>query len=99
MAFAPAKMREREPAQRPPGDCMKVAIIHYWLVGMRGGEKVVEALCKLFPDADLFTHVYKPSAISDAIKRHRVQTSFVSRLPFATSRYPSYLPLMPLATE
>ena len=78
---------------------MKVAIIHYWLVGMRGGEKVVEALCKMFPDADLFTHVYKPAAISDAIKRHRVQTSFVSRLPFAASRYPSYLPFMPLATE
>lgn len=78
---------------------MKIAIVHYWLVGMRGGEKVVEALCRMFPDADLFTHVYKPSAISDAINAHRVQTSFVSRLPFATARYRSYLPFMPLATE
>lgn len=78
---------------------MKVAIVHYWLVGMRGGEKVVEALCRMFPDADLFTHVYKPEAMSDVIRSHSVRTSFVSRLPFAKSRYRSYLPFMPLATE
>ena len=33
---------------------MRVAIVHYWLVGMRGGEKVVEALCEMFPQADIF---------------------------------------------
>ncbi len=37
---------------------MRVAIVHYWLIGMRGGEKVVESLCKMFPNADVFTHVY-----------------------------------------
>jgi glycosyltransferase involved in cell wall biosynthesis len=66
---------------------------------MRGGEKVVEALCRMYPDADVFTHVYKPAAISPAITSHRVTTSFVSRLPFAVEKYRSYLPLMPLATE
>jgi len=37
---------------------MRVAIVHYWLVSMRGGEKVVEALCRIFPEADIFTHAY-----------------------------------------
>ena len=78
---------------------MKVAIVHYWLVGMRGGEKVLESLCRLFPDADIFTHVYNPAAISATIKAHRIQTSFIARLPFATRNYQSYLPLMPLALE
>jgi glycosyltransferase involved in cell wall biosynthesis len=78
---------------------MKVAIVHYWLVGMRGGEKVVEALCRMFPDADVFTHVYNPDAVSDVIRSHRIHTSFVARLPFAVNYYRSYLPFMPLATE
>ena len=44
---------------------MKVAIVHYWLVTMRGGEKVLEELCKLFPEADIYTNVYVPEKISD----------------------------------
>jgi len=43
---------------------MRTAIVHYWLLNMRGGEKVVEALCKLLPDADVFTLFYDPEAIS-----------------------------------
>jgi glycosyltransferase involved in cell wall biosynthesis len=78
---------------------MKVAIIHYWLVGMRGGEKVVESLCRLFPSADIFTHVYDPDAASETIKAHQIKTTFVGRLPFATKKYKSYLPLMPIALE
>lgn len=78
---------------------MKVAIIHYWLVGMRGGEKVIEALCRLYPQADIFTHVYVPEAVSETIRRHNVRTSFIQRLPRARSMYQRYLPLMPLALE
>lgn len=78
---------------------MKVAIVHYWLVGMRGGEKVVEALCEMFPDADVFTHVYDPNTISETIKRHQIRTTFVQRLPRAKRWYQRYLPLMPLALE
>ena len=89
--------RRRPPTN--PGDPMKIAIVHYWLVGMRGGEKVLESLCRLYPDADIFTHAYDPAAVSATIKAHKVQTSFISRLPFATRRYRSYLPLMPLALE
>lgn len=78
---------------------MKVAIVHYWLVGMRGGEKVVEALCEMFPDATVFTHVYDPRAISEVIRRHRVVTTFIDRLPRAKRWYQRYLPLMPMALE
>ena len=78
---------------------MRVAIVHYWLVGMRGGEKVVEELCDIFPQADVFTHVYKPSAISKRITSHEIKTTFINQLPFAQSQYQYYLPLMPLALE
>jgi glycosyltransferase involved in cell wall biosynthesis len=78
---------------------MKVAIIHYWLVGMRGGEKVLEALCDMFPQADIFTHVYVPDAVSKTIRQHRVSTTFINSLPCASRLYKRYLPLMPLALE
>lgn len=78
---------------------MKVAIIHYWLVGMRGGERVIEALCEMYPQADIFTHVYVPEAVSDRIRQHRVIPTFINSMPRAARMYKSYLPLMPLALE
>ena len=78
---------------------MKVAIVHYWLLSMRGGEKVVEELCRMFPDADVFTHVYDPEGVSETIRRHQVRTTFIARLPRARRWYQRYLPLMPLALE
>jgi len=78
---------------------VKVAIVHYWLINMRGGEKVLEALCELFPEADIYTHVYDPALISDKINKHCVTTTFIQQLPFATKAYQKYLPLMPLALE
>jgi glycosyltransferase involved in cell wall biosynthesis len=78
---------------------MRVAIIHYWLVGMRGGEKVVEALGEMYPQADIFTHVYLPEMISDKIKQHKIVPTFINSLPRAGRMYKTYLPLMPLALE
>ncbi len=78
---------------------LRVAIIHYWLVTMRGGERVVERLLHLFPDADIFTHVYDPSAVSDIIRARPVKTSFIQKLPGARRHYQKYLPLMPMALE
>jgi glycosyltransferase involved in cell wall biosynthesis len=78
---------------------VKVALVHDWLTGMRGGEKVLEVLCELFPNADLFTLLHRRGSVSATIERHRVTTSFVQRLPFAAARYRSYLPLFPLAIE
>ena len=66
---------------------------------MRGGEKVLENLLELFPQADLFTHVYVPEAVSPAIRKRRIRTSFIQKLPFAATQYQKYLPLMPLALE
>lgn len=78
---------------------MKVAIIHYWLVGMRGGEKVLEAFCRMFPNADIYTHVYNPDATSSTINAHPVRQTAIGRLPWAKRLYQSYLPLMPGALE
>ncbi len=78
---------------------MKVAIVHYWLFHMRGGEQVLEALCELYPDADIFTHVYDPRRVSETIRSHRVQTTFIQKMPFARQLYKQYLPLMPMALE
>jgi glycosyltransferase involved in cell wall biosynthesis len=78
---------------------MKVAIIHYWLVGMRGGEKVIEALCEMYPQADIFTHVYVPDMVSDRLRQHRIIPTFINALPRAAKMYKTYLPLMPLALE
>ena len=47
---------------------MRCAIVHYWLLGMRGGEKVVEALCRLLPNADIFTLFYDPEQVSPLIR-------------------------------
>jgi glycosyltransferase involved in cell wall biosynthesis len=75
---------------------MRCAIVHYWLLGMRGGEKVVEALCRLLPDADIFTLFYNPDRVSPTIRCHRVKASFLN--PFQRY-YRSLLPLMPMALE
>jgi len=78
---------------------VKVAIVHYWLTGMRGGEKVLEALCDMFPEADIYTHVYVPEAISAKLNKHTIKTTFIQKLPFSQKWYPYYLGLMPLALE
>lgn len=75
---------------------MRCAIVHYWLMKMRGGEKVVEALCRLLPGADIFTLFYDPEQISPVIRSHKVTTSFLNPL---RRSYRSLLPLMPLALE
>lgn len=66
---------------------------------MRGGERVLEALCELFPDADLFTLYHRRGSVSPRIERHRIRRSFIQRLPGADAHYRRYLPLFPLAIE
>lgn len=78
---------------------LRVAIVHYWLITRRGGERVVEALCDAFPQADLFTNVYDASAFGPTLGSHMVRTTFIDHLPFATTALDKYLPLMPLALE
>ena len=78
---------------------LRVALIHDWLTGMRGGEKALEVFCAMFPDADLFTLVYLPGTTSPTIERRRVKRSPIQWLPFAGRLYRQYLPLFPIAVE
>ena len=78
---------------------MKVALIHDWLTGMRGGERALLAFCEMFPDADLFTLVQVPGATDPIIERRRVRTSPIQYLPFPGRLYRHYLPLFPIAIE
>jgi glycosyltransferase involved in cell wall biosynthesis len=75
---------------------MRAAIIHYWLLNMRGGEKVLESLCRILPDADIFTLFYDPERVSPLIRSHRIQASFLNPLK---NHHRSLLPLMPIALE
>jgi glycosyltransferase involved in cell wall biosynthesis len=75
---------------------MRAAIVHYWLLNRRGGEKVVDALCKLLPHADIFTLFCDPATLSETIRSHRITTSFLNPL---RRHYRSLLPLMPMALE
>jgi glycosyltransferase involved in cell wall biosynthesis len=76
---------------------MRVALVHDWLTGMRGGERCLEVFCEIFPDADLFTLVHVPGAVSPVVERRRVIPSFLQRVPGATRSYRHYLPLFPAA--
>src|SRR5271167_3225034 len=75
---------------------MRVAIVHFWLLGMRGGESVVESLCRMLPEADIFTLFYDPSRISETIRSHKVTASYLNPL---RRHYRALLPLMPSALE
>jgi glycosyltransferase involved in cell wall biosynthesis len=75
----------------------RVALVHDWLTGLRGGERVLEQICLLYPDADIFTLIHVPGSCGEIIERHRIVTSFLDRLP--REQYRRYLPLFPLAVE
>jgi len=78
---------------------LKVALVHDWLTGMRGGEKCLEVLCELFPEADLYTLLHQKGKLSQNIESKSIRTSFVQHLPFGLKKYRHYLPLFPLAIE
>ena len=78
---------------------MRVAIVHDWLTAMRGGEKVLEVLCELHPDAPLYTLFLDRRRISDIIASHHIETSFIQGLPLAGRNHRLYLPFFPLAVE
>jgi glycosyltransferase involved in cell wall biosynthesis len=75
---------------------VRTALVHYWLTGNRGGEKVLEAICRIFPDADIFTLFYEPDNVSPLIRSKNVHASFLNPL---RRFYRGLLPLMPMALE
>jgi glycosyltransferase involved in cell wall biosynthesis len=78
---------------------VKVALVHDWLTGMRGGEKVLEVFCELFPNADLYTLFYFPDRVSPTIRSMNVRASWLNRLPGAGRYYRYALPLFPNTIE
>jgi glycosyltransferase involved in cell wall biosynthesis len=82
-----------------PLDGRRVVLVHDWLTGMRGGERVLEAICRMFPRADLLTLVRVPGSVSDPIERRRIRTSIVQKVPGARRHYRRLLPLFPAAIE
>jgi len=78
---------------------MKVALVHDWLTGMRGGERCLEALCELFPDAPIYTLIQVHGSVSEKIERHSIFPSFINVFPFVKKQYRYYLPLFPSAIQ
>ena len=78
---------------------LRVALVHDWLTGMRGGEKVLELLCAHFPKAPLWTLLYIPGTVSETVEARAIHTSALQGMPLARTRYRHYLPLFPLFAE
>ena len=78
---------------------LRVALVHDWLTGRRGGEKCLEILCEAFPDAKLFTLLHQPGSAGPTIEQLDIRTSPLQRIPGIHRRYRSLLPLMPAAAR
>jgi glycosyltransferase involved in cell wall biosynthesis len=99
-----AVMSERQPEQATSGGGglpggLRVALVHDWLTGMRGGEKVLAELCRLFPRADIYTLLHVAGSTDPVIEAHPIHTSFLQRLPRIERYYRQALPIFPLAVE
>ncbi len=78
---------------------MRIALVHDWLTGYRGGERVLEHLAQRYPEADLFTLFHAPGQVPAAIERLAIHTSPLDRLPGAHRHYRKLLPLYPWAVR
>lgn len=78
---------------------MRIAVIHDWLTGMRGGEKVLKHVLRLYPEADVFTLFWKHGSVHPGIESRVTATSFLDKLPWKGGMYRYYLPLFPFAVE
>jgi glycosyltransferase involved in cell wall biosynthesis len=76
---------------------MRTAIVHDWLTGLRGGEKVLDLLCEILPASDLYTLIYVKGSVTPRIESHRIVTSWLDKLPGVRHYYRWLLPLMPSA--
>jgi glycosyltransferase involved in cell wall biosynthesis len=77
----------------------RVALVHDWLTGMRGGEKCLDVLCRRWPHAELFTLIHTSGQLARSIEQLAIHTSFLQRLPGVNRYYRYLLPLMPAAIE
>jgi glycosyltransferase involved in cell wall biosynthesis len=101
----PLEAASGPPAERHEGVAgpvlsgLRVALVHDWLTGMRGGEKCLEVLCRAFPAATLYTLIHRPGALSPAIEAMDIRTSPLQRIPGIFRHYRHLLPVMPLAAR
>jgi len=80
-------------------DSLRVALVHDWLTGMRGGEKCLEVLCEMFPQAPIYTLVHWKGSLSPAIESHPIHESWIAKLPLGRSRYRWHIASYPKAIE
>lgn len=78
---------------------LKVVLAHDWLNGMRGGERCLDLICQEFPQAQLYTLLYRPELVSEAIRARKVHVSGLQRVPGFREHYRWFLPLFPMAIE
>ncbi len=78
---------------------LRVALVHDWLTGMRGGEKCLEVLCQAFPQAHLYTLFHRAGSASPDIESMAIRTSPLQKVPGIFRCYRHLLPLMPLAAR
>lgn len=78
---------------------MKVVLLHDWLTGFRGGERVLEVFCEMFPDAPLYTLIYQKGSTSSTIENRKITASFLNSIPGVEKHYRKFLPLFPKAAE
>lgn len=97
MPSSPADLQAH--ALLPEAAGLRVAVVHDWLNGMRGGEKVLEAICALLPQAEIHTLLHDPSRVSEELNGRVVATSWLQRLPGVQRGYRYLLPLMPAAAR
>ncbi len=86
-------------ATEPRVALSRVALVHDWLTGMRGGEKVLEAIAGHFPRAPIYTLVHFPETLGGGFEGHPIHTSFLQRVPGVRRHYRRLLPLFPAAIE
>jgi glycosyltransferase involved in cell wall biosynthesis len=82
-----------------PDNGMRVALVHDWLVGWRGGEAVLEALVRLFPDAEIFTLLHQPGSVGGPIETRPIHVSPLQHVPGVFQHYRTLLPFMPWAVR
>jgi len=78
---------------------IRLALVHDWLTGLRGGEKCLDVLCQRFPNAPLITLLHRRGSTTPAIERMNIKASWLNRVPAIERHYRWWLPLMPLAVE
>lgn len=95
----PFAVAPRLPAPTSPLENLRVAIVHYWFVSHRGGERVVEAIAEMFPQADIFSLVVDSETLPKTLRHRSITTSFLQSIPGSTRWHRELLPLYPLALE